>query len=454
MGIVHSSVVDSPIDEVFAWHERPGAFTRLSPPWQTGRVLSESRSLRDGEAVLALPGGLTVVSHHDPSGYRPPNRFVDEIGTDGLASVPAGLVVPWRHTHEFESVGSATRVSDWVWTPVGSHLLRPMFLYRHRQLAEDLAAHRWAAGVGGGGPLTVAVTGASGLVGSALCASLTTGGHRVIRLVRHPVSGAGRDQREWNPSRPDPGLLEGVDAVVHLAGSSIAGRFTPAHERSVRDSRIEPTRLLAELAARGESGPRVFVSASAIGFYGADRGDELLTENSAGGAGFLADVVADWEAASLPASEAGLRVVSVRTGIVQAARGGTLRLFRPLFSAGLGGPIASGRQWLSWIDIDDLVGIYHRALFDAQLSGAVNAVSPHPVRNSEYARTLAHVLGRPALFAVPRVGPRLILGAEGSRELVEASQRVDPAALRTSGYPFRRDRLEDSLRHQLGRLRH
>jgi uncharacterized protein len=449
MGITHSSIVPARIDDVFTWHTRPGAFTRLSPPWQPVHLRAESDSLKDGEAVLDLPGGLTWVSKHDPNGYRPPHQFVDAIASDGIASLPAHTVMRWRHTHQFAESGlSSTRVTDRVQTPLGSHLLRPMFIYRHRQLADDLAAHRWAAD-NGARSATIAVTGSSGLVGSALCAFLTSGGHRVVRLVRRQARGD--DERRWDPMHPDPALLEGIDALVHLAGESIAGRFTPSHKRAVRDSRIEPTRRLCDLAAKTPSGPRIVVVASAIGYYGADRGDEILSEDSGPGDSFLANVVADWEAATRPAAERGIRVTNVRTGIVQSARGGTLRLFRPLFSLGLGGRISTGRQWVSWVDLDDLVDIYHRALFDADLSGPVNAVAPAPVRNSEYARTLARVLKRPALLPVPDLGPRLILGEEGSHELAQAGQNVRSEKLQQSGHHFRHADLEDSLRHQLGR---
>jgi uncharacterized protein len=449
MGITHSSIVPARIDDVFTWHTRPGAFTRLSPPWQPVRLRAESDSLKDGEAILGLPGGLPWVSQHDPNGYRPPHQFVDTIASGGIASIPAYTVLRWRHTHQFAESGlSSTRVTDRVQTPLGSHLLRPMFVYRHRQLADDLAAHRWAAD-NGARSVTIAVTGSSGLVGSALCAFLTSGGHRIVRLVRRQPRGD--DERRWDPMHPDAALLEGIDALVHLAGESIAGRFTPTHKRAIRDSRIEPTRQLCNLAAKTHSGPRIVVVASAIGYYGADRGDEILVEDSGPGDSFLANVVADWEAAAQPATDRGIRVTNVRTGIVQSARGGTLRLFRPLFSLGLGGRISTGRQWVSWVDLDDLVDIYHRALFDADLSGPVNAVAPAPVRNSEYARTLARVLKRPALLPLPDLGPRLILGEEGSHELAQAGQNVRSERLQQSGHHFRHADLEDSLRHQLGR---
>ncbi|MDX1873459.1 TIGR01777 family oxidoreductase [Mycolicibacterium sp. 120266] len=449
MGIEYHSVVDHPLDVVFDWHTRPGAMRRLVPPWQPMTVVSETSSLADGRAVLGLPGGLRWVARHDPAAYDPPHRFVDALDSDGPRSWPARVVGQWRHTHEFASAGpGSTRVFDRVDTVVPAAALRPMFVYRHAQLADDLAAHRDATAAGLGS-LTVAVTGAGGLVGSALTAFLSTGGHRVIRLVRRCATGP--QERQWDPSSPDPGLLAGVDAVVHLAGESIAGRFTAEHRKAIRDSRIEPTRALAELAGRTlDGGPKVFVAASAVGFYGYDRGSVELDESSGRGAGFLADVVADWEAATGPAAAAGLRVVNIRTGVVQSAAGGTLRLLRPLFAAGLGGRLGSGAQWLSWIGLDDLLDVYHRALYDERLTGPVNAVAPEPVTNAEYTAALGRVLHRPTLLPVPSFGPRLLLGEQGVRELAEADQRVRPGVLLELGHRFRRPGIEAALAHELG----
>jgi uncharacterized protein (TIGR01777 family) len=446
---------------VFEWHARPGAIYRLMPPWQPVRVGQEAGSLRDGRAVLLMPGGVRWVAAHQPDGYNPPHQFVDQLVSAGLSSV-----LSWRHTHMFSAEGEAeaeneTRVTDEVQTPVPAAALKQMFAYRHRQLAADLAAQHWAR-LHRSEPAVVAVTGASGLVGTALTALLSTGGHRVIKLVRHPAQSA--DERQWQPDQPAPDLLAGVDAVVHLAGASIAGRFTPAHKRAVRDTRVGPTRRLAELAAatssgtpsdtpgRTTAGPQAFISASAVGYYGADRGDEILGEDSAPGDDFLAGVVTEWEAATAPAAEAGLRVVQVRTGIVQSPKGGTLRLLYPLFEAGLGGRLGSGRQWQSWIGIDDLADVYLRALVDPALSGPVNAVAPDPVRNTDYTRMLGKVLRRPTVIPVPGFGPRLLLGAEGARELAEASQRVRPDVLLAAGHSFRHPQLEPALRHLLGRV--
>ncbi|WP_018179210.1 TIGR01777 family oxidoreductase [Jongsikchunia kroppenstedtii] len=449
MGLQYSSVVDAPRDEVFAWFGRPGALQRLSPPWAPLRPISQTDSLERGQTLLRLPGGLLWAAEHDPAGYDESRQFVDEIGVDGVRSLPARLAVPrWRHTHAFEAVDDAhTRVIDRIDSPVPGFALRRMFDYRHAQLADDLRAHQ-VARASGTDPTTVAVTGSSGLVGTALTAFLSTGGHRVIRLVRgnpqHP------DERHWNPADPDSALLDGVDAVIHLAGESIAGRFTAEHKDAIKNSRIEPTRKLAELAARTD-GLRAFVSASAIGYYGSDRGDESLTEDSDHGDDFLADLVADWEHATVPAEQAGVRTVMVRTGIVQSPLGGTLRLLLLPFRAGLGGRLGDGTQWLSWIGIDDLVDIYHRALWDTELSGPVNGVAPAPVRNSDYTNALAGCLRRPAVLPVPSFGPRLLLGKEGARELAYASQRVEPSRLAARGHRFRYSDIEPALRHLLGK---
>ncbi len=437
----HRAVLDHPVGEVFAWHARPGALERLLPPWQPARVRSESGSLASGEAVIDLPGPLVWRAQHVPEGYEEGRCFTDVLATPGLARL-----VSWRHTHLFgEEPGGGTALIDLVETAVPGRLLRPMFAYRTRQLSGDLAAHRrWP--VPEGRRLTIAVTGSSGTVGSALCALLSTGGYRVVRLVRSaPKPG----ERLWNPADPSPGLLEGVDTVVHLAGASIAGRFTGAHKKAVRDSRIGPTRRLAETAAR--AGTPVFVSASAIGFYGADRGDEELTEASSQGDDFLAEVVAGWEADTRVAADGGARVVNVRTGIVQTPRGGALRLLRPLFEVGLGGRLGGGAPWMAWIGIDDLLDVYLRALTDPALVGPLNATAPRPVRNAEYTRTLAKVLRRPALVPLPVLGPRLLLGREGAEQVALASQRVLPARLLAEGHPFRYPELEAALRHVLGR---
>jgi uncharacterized protein len=301
--------------------------------------------------------------------------------------------------------------------------------------------------------MLVAVTGSTGLIGSALVRRLTDEGHQVLRLTRSPATRP--DQSQWDPmgGRIDAEALARADAVVHLAGRGIASslRWTRKAKDEILQSRVKGTRLLAtamaEVAASG--GPRVLVCASGVHRYG-DGGDRVLTESSPDGEGFLADVVRRWEAAADPARAAGLRVVHVRNGVVQAAEGGTLARQLPLWRLGLGTRLGSGRQWLSWVAIDDTVGLYRHALLADGLEGPVNGTAPNPVTNAEFTATLARVLGRPAFLAVPEVVPRLLLG-QLAEELLFASLHVQPAAAEASGYAFRFPELEPALRHLLHR---
>ncbi len=436
------TTVAAPLGEVFAWHAQPGAIRRLMPPWLPTKVVRETPSLRDGSAVISMLG-VPWIARHRTADFDPPRRFADELVTTGL-----GRVLGWRHLHAFEAAGpSATRITDRVDARLPRRAIQSLFRYRHDQLAADLQALQQSRAIADR-PLTIAVTGASGTIGTALTAFLSTGGHRVVRLVRRAARTP--DERRWRPADPDPEILAGVDAVVHLAGESLAGRFTAARRQAITESRLTPTRRLAELMARQER-PAAFISASAIGYYGSDRGPEILTESSPRGDGFLADVVSAWEEATRPAEEAGLRVAQVRTGVVQTPTGGMLRLIAPLFWTGLGGRLGTGEQWLSWIALDDLVDIYLRAILDGDLRGPINAVAPEPVINADYTSTLAKVLRRPAVVPVPRWAPSLLLGEEGASEIAFASQRVSPTRLAGAGHQFRFETLEPALRHVLGR---
>lgn len=298
--------------------------------------------------------------------------------------------------------------------------------------------------------MKIAVTGSSGLVGSALVRFLTTGGHQVTRLVRTRPKPAGTDVH-WDPvaGNVDAAGLEGLDGVVHLAGENIAGRWTAAKKASIRDSRVKGTRLLADALARLSQPPKVLVCASAMGYYG-DRGEELLREESAPGSGFLADTCREWEAAAGPAAQKGIRVVHLRIGVVLSPAGGALARMLPPFKLGGGGKIGSGKQYMSWISIDDLVGVIHHALATDSLRGAVNTVAPQPVTNLEFTKTLGRVLGRPTVFPMPTFAARLAFG-EMADELLLASTRVDATRLTSSGYAFRYPELEGALRHLLGK---
>lgn len=292
-------------------------------------------------------------------------------------------------------------------------------------------------------PAKILVSGSSGLLGAALLHALQVDGHLITRLVHGVASGVG--QIAWDPARPlAPGSVSGFDVVIHLAGESIASRWTLSKKKAIRDSRVLGTANLADALARAPQPPRVFVAASAIGYYG-DRADEVLREDSPSGKhGFLPEVCREWEAAAQPAASAGIRTAHLRTGIVLSADGGALRKMLLPFRMGLGGNIGSGRQWMSWVDLNDEIGAIRHILTNESLHGPVNIVSPHPVSNAEFTRTLASALSRPAIFPMPAFATRLLFGQMGE-ELLLASQRVEPTKLVGSGYVFQKPDLRLAL---------
>ena len=296
--------------------------------------------------------------------------------------------------------------------------------------------------------MKILISGRSGLVGSALDPFLTTGGHEVAGLSRSP-SGPGRIH--WDPRQGilNASDLEGFDAVVHLAGENIAQRWTAAQKARIRDSRVQGTKLLAESLAKLDRPPQTLVCASAIGYYG-DRGDEVLTEESPAGSGFLPDVCKEWEAAADPARAKGIRVVHLRIGVILSPKGGALAKMLTPFKLGGGGVIASGKQYWSWVALDDVVGAIHHAVATESLAGPVNATSPNPVTNQEFTKTLGKVLGRPTILPMPAFAARLALG-EMADDLLLASARVIPKRLQESHYTFRAPELEGALRGLLGR---
>mgnify|MGYP006266522209 CR=1 FL=1 len=447
--LVVRSALPVPAAEAFAWHARPGAFERLSPPWQDVRVVERSGDgIEDGaRLVMELRAGplrRRWVAVH--SGYEPGRRFVD--------TQESGPFAAWRHTHTVEpdpaDPAGASVLEDHVeytlpggpaanalGAPLARAQLERLFAFRHARTAADLERHAASAGRP---RLRVGITGASGLVGAQLAAFLTTGGHEAVAL-----------RRTGDPASPgwDAAALEGLDAVVHLAGEPIAQRWTPAAKERILASRRDGTRRLAESLAALAQPPRALVAASAIGIYG-DRGDEELPEAAARGAGFLADVVAEWEAACAPAREKGIRVVNARLGVVLSPRGGALAKLLPPFLAGAGGPVGSGRQWVPWIGLDDVVGALHALLMDDGVDGPVNVVAPQPVRSTELARTLGRVLHRPSLVPVPAPAVGALFGEMGRATLL-GSQRVVPARLAAAGFPFLAPDLETALRRELGR---
>lgn len=448
------SRIEAPAEELFRWHARPGALERLTPPWAPVAVVERSGGLEPGSRVtLSLPAlgplSLRWVAEHTALDEGRMFRDVQVRGPFAL----------WEHTHRFEPAGGGASILEdrirWA-LPLGPlgrlagsafvpAMLERMFAYRHRVTAGDLATHRRFASSGARHFL---VTGASGLVGSALVPFLTTGGHCVTALSRRPGAGSAW----WDPEsgRIDLGSAAAIDTVVHLAGENIAGaRWTPEVKQQILDSRVRGTRLLAEKLARLEKPPRVLVCASAIGFYG-ERGEALVDESDGAGDGFLADVCRAWEESTAAAAAAGVRVVHLRLGVVLSAAGGALARMLPPFRLGAGGRLGSGRQWMSWISLDDVLDAILHVSMDDVIAGPVNAVSPAPVTNAELTATLAAVLGRPALLPVPEFAARAAMG-EMADALLLASTRVRPGRLLESGFTFRQPKLDAALRHTLGR---
>lgn len=450
----HRSRVDAPVREVFAWHRRPGAFERLTPPWENMRVVERGGGIVEGgRAVIEIRKGPVrlrwLAVHTD---YQEERQFAD-VQLHGPFS-------HWRHVHRFVPDGDGCILEDEVKYRLplgragdlllGAPVRRAMeraFRYRHERTRRDMARHK---AVARHGPQRVAVTGASGLIGRNLTAFLESGGHSVLRLVRRRPRAEAREAY-WDPASGaiDSAALEGMDIVVHLAGENVgAGLWTLARKEAILRSRVDGTTLLCKTLAQLRKPPRVLVAASAVGYYG-DRGDEVLTEESAPGGDFLAHVVRAWESATEPARRAGLRVVNMRGGFVLSAAGGALpRLLLP-FRLGLGGVAGSGRQYMSWIAFDDVIGSIYHAMFAEGLSGPVNVAAPSPVTNAELSRTLGRVLRRPVFMPLPAFAVRLAAGEMGEALLLKG-QRVSSAKLEGSGFRFLHTDLEGALRSELG----
>lgn len=442
-----------PAAEAFAWLERQGALERLSPPWEEVRVVERHGTIHDGDrVVLTVAGTLGRPIEHVHRDYVPGRSFRDE--------QVRGLFAKFSHTHEVIPQGpDACFMEDRLEyeLPLGGlgrtfggdmvrRRLAQMFAYRQETMLRDLRRHARARALP---RLRIAITGASGVLGPPLSAFLSTGGHEVLRLVRQTP---GPGEIAWDPARGriDAAALEGVDAVIHLAGENVGVRWTPERKARIVASRVDGTNLIAATCARLKRPPRVLVSASAIGIYGI-RSPGTVDETSALGDDFLADVCQRWEAAAKPARDAGLRVVNLRLGVVLSPTGGALAEMLPMFRKGLGGPVGSGAQVMSWISLDDALGAIHEALSNAALSGPVNAVSPGAVTNHEWATTLGRVLGRPAVLRVPAAAIRLAFGEMG--ELVAlGGVRVAPRRLHDVGFPFDDPTLEPWLRRILGRV--
>ena len=446
-----------PVDDVRAWHDRPGALVRLTPPGLATLDDPAAGGMQEGRIVgsrlgpAALPELLRprwVLRHREQDPEA--GRFVDQ--------QVHGPWRTWRHEHRLIPSGSGTEIHDELEVELPRHLgrlaplvesrLRRVLAFRDRQLRDDLAFHARFAGTP---RRTIAITGASGLIGTQLAALLETGGHTVRRMRRE--EGVGPGEIFWDPEggRLDPADLADVDVVVNLAGRSIGTRWSAEARREIRSSRVRGTALLSRTLAGMRDGPSALVQASAIGIYGPRRPGELLTEADPGGEGFLADLVRDWEGCTRSAADAGVRVAALRTGLVLSDGGGPLLPQLPLFLAGAGGRLTEAGAMTSWIALDDVVRAFAHAALSPQVQGPLNAVAPQPVTAREFARTLGRVLGRPALLPVPAAGPRLVGGGGGAPPRIPPGHDVSDARLRSTGFEPAHSTLEQALRHALWR---
>jgi uncharacterized protein (TIGR01777 family) len=437
-------------EALFAWHARPSAFDRLVPPFDPVEIVARTGSgLEVGSRVTLRtkvgPVSVSWVSVH--TACTPPSGFVDR--------QEQGPFAAWEHHHRFlpaEDGGAGSVLEDDIhWeAPLGAlgraaapwaveGRLARAFAFRHRRTAQDLARHQ------GVRPRRVAITGATGLVGSELAAFLGGAGHDVVPVSR-------RAGLRWDPDRGeiDAAGFEGVEAVVHLAGESVGTEpWTAERKARITASRVDSTTLLCRTLAGLTHKPKVLISASAVGYYG-DAGEVAVDESSPRGEGFLADVCEAWEAPTRIAAEAGIRVVNLRIGIVMSARGAALAEMLPVFRAGAGGPLGSGAQYQPWVHLEDLVGAIGFLLDAEDLHGPVNATSPNPVRQADFAAALGAALSRPAVIPAPRFALHLLLGRQKADELVFFSQRARPSKLQAAGFRWFHPEIGPALAFELG----
>lgn len=454
----HTTVVEADIDTTFGWHEYKGSFRRLMPPWEVAEEVRADDTLEPGsQRIFKFPMGPfkgTWVAEH--TAYEPPNHWAD--------TMVKGPFWSWDHDHHFTESDGVTTVSDHVRYQVpfgplgnlvdrvlGGMLVRSritrMFKARELRLQRDIAQHSKFSNLP---RKRILVSGSSGLIGTQLVAFLDTGGHDVWRLVRRPAR-EGEKELSWKPDVGvlEPSSIEGFDIVIHLGGAGIGDkRWSAKRKDLIVGSRRDSTTLLSDTISQLEDKPECFVVASAIGYYG-NRMDEELTEESDAGEGFLTDTVIQWESYADSAREAGVRVINTRNGIVLSAVGGALgRMLLP-WKMGGGGPLAGGRQWMSWISMDDEIYAMHHLMMSAGCEGAYNLTAPNPVQQRVFSKTLGRVLRRPAFAPIPGFSMRILFGELAGPLLIEG-QRVKPSRLEASGYEFLHEDLETALRDCLG----
>lgn len=467
----YTSKVACSAKDLFSWHERPGAFERLNPPWEPVRVVASDGHIKDGAKVtIAVPIHPLLPFHTkwklEHRDYLEGHQFKDVL--------LAGPFKSWEHLHkvtEFvensdQSANSAkprscnqegcsillddlkielplSFISHALLSPFIKKKIDSVFSYRHAIMRRDLQSHSQVKR-----PFKIAISGASGFIGSALIPLLTTGGHKVTKLVRH--SEKSLDEVQWLPQVSARfSTLSGYDALVHLAGDNIAsGRWSTSKKMAIQQSRVETTAKLVEDLLKLSDLPKTVIMASGTGYYG-NRADELLTEASAKGQGFLADVVEDWEATLKPLEERGVRVVKLRFGIVLSPNGGALKKMLLPFMCGLGGKLGSGNQYMSWIALDDLLHLIYKSVVDESFSGTYNAVAPAPVTNQEFTKILGQTLSRWTPFPAPAPILRAIFGQMADEALL-SSQRVVSSRLNDSSFKFSFPTLPEALAFCLG----
>ncbi len=454
----HETIVDADIDTTFQWFEHEGSFRRLMPPWEVAEEVSADDSLEVGSRrIFRFPMGplkMKWIAEH--TAYDPPHHFADKM--------VKGPFWSWNHEHYLSEKDGKTTVVDEVsyqvpFGPLGNFVDRVlggmlvrkrisrMFKARELRLIRDLEQH---SKFSNSPRKKILVAGSSGMIGTQLVAFLDTGGHDVWRLVRRETR-KGTNELFWNPDKGelDAKILEGFDAIIHLGGVGIGDkRWSKKRKSAIRDSRVNSTALLSNAISSLELKPEVFVLASAIGWYG-NRGDSELTEISDQGTGFLPDVCSEWEGAASKAEESGVRTVLLRTGIVLTAVGGALGKMLLPFKMGAGGPMGGGRQWMSWISMDDEIYAIHHLIMNHDSVGAYNLTSPAPVTQRTFAKSLGRVLRRPAFAPAPGFAVKLLFGEMGER-LVLDSQRVLPERLKSEGFEFLHIDVEQGLRDSLG----
>ncbi|EDY81627.1 conserved hypothetical protein TIGR01777, putative [Verrucomicrobiia bacterium DG1235] len=446
------SEIQASARELFEWHGRPGAFARLTPPWQTVEVLREDAGLATGKRIelkLGTPLGKRVWKARHTSCVE---------GQEFTDTQDQGPFKSWTHRHEFAQWGeSSAELIDQIdfELPFGSlgealgssfveRQLEKSFEYRHWITKKDLELK---AALPHFRPMKIAITGGSGFLGTQLSALLNSQGHEVFVVTR---SKRRESDIRWDPHKGEIELsrMEGLDAVIHLAGESLtSGRWNEERKRRLWSSRVDSTAFLADVFLRLEKPPGVFLSGSGIGFYGSET-ETVFAEGSRRGEGFLAELCEAWEAAALRVESLGARVCLLRTGVVIDPRGGALQQMLPAFRLGLGGPLGDGKQWFPWIGLEDWMGAVNWLLFCEEVSGPVNLVAPEALRQRQFAKILGRRLGRPAVLPAPRWAIRLALGEMGDQALL-SSIRAEPKVLEDSGYRFAVPRLEEAFERVL-----